>query len=142
MGCIIVSGESKPVLPLGVSELVMLCTLQVPEEMLDSVPMLGTWILAKATKEAHSLCNVKPSHGTQVLEGANHTEIWHKAHILNLLTVLGTHGLGELGAGDKWSGNRVAVLHPIALEHIDDVLALGKGDGVVVPVLEGDLDTK
>jgi hypothetical protein len=123
------------------SELVILCPLQVPEEMLHSVPMLGTRIVAKATKEAHSLWNVRPSHGTQVLEGANCTEIWHRVHILDLLTVLGTHGLGELGAGAKWSGNRVAVLHPLALEGVDDVLTLGKGDGGVVPVL-GDLDTE
>jgi hypothetical protein len=109
--------------------------------MLDSVPMLGTRILAKTTNEAHSLRNVRPSHGTQILEGANHTEIWQGAHILDLLTVLGTHGLGELGAGDKWSGNGVAVLHTIALEHVNDVLALGKGDGVVISVL-GDLDTE
>jgi hypothetical protein len=141
MECITVSGESKPVLSLGVSELVILCPLQVPEEMLHSVPVLGTWILAKSTKEAHSLCNVRPSHGTQVLEGANRIEIWHRAHILDLLTVLGTHGLGELGAGDKWSGNRVAVLHPIALKHVNDVLVLGEGDEVVVLVL-GDLDTE
>ena len=141
MRCITVSGESQPILPLGVGELVVLGALQVSEEMLDSEPMLGTRVLAETTKEAHSLCNVRPSHGAEVLEGANGTEIWHIAHKLNLLTVLGTHRLGELGARDKGSGDRVAVLHAIALEHVNDVLALGEGDEVVGAVL-GDLNTK
>jgi hypothetical protein len=104
MGCITVSGESKPA-PLGVSELVILCPLQVLEEMLDSVPMLGTPILAETTKEAHGLRNVRLSQGTQVLEGANRTEIWHRV-VTGLQSCIPT----------------------IALEHVNDILALGKGD--------------
>ena len=89
MRCITVSGESQAVLPLGVGQLVILGPLQVSEEMLDSKPMLGPRILAKMTKKAHSLCNIRPSHGAEVLEGANDAEIWHIAHILNLFTILG-----------------------------------------------------
>ena len=47
----------------------------------------------------------------EVLEDANGAELRHIAHILNLLTILGTHRLGELGARDKGSGDRVTVLH-------------------------------
>ena len=85
----------------------------------------------ETAKEANGVGDVRTSHGGKVEDGTKDAEVGDAAHELNLFLGDRTHGLGELDPRRERGAYRAAGLKTVTSKDVDDVLALGEGDGPV-----------
>jgi hypothetical protein len=71
-----------------ISELVVQCTLQVAQNMLDSLPVRESRIGVKSGKNSGSIGNVWPGGECQGHERANNGDVGVLAHFCNFCAVL------------------------------------------------------
>src|SRR3954452_17072391 len=101
----------------------------------------GTWVGVEACKNADSIGDVWTSGDGQIHECTNCTEVRGLAHEFYFIWSGGSHGSIKTLAWIHGSEHRVAICEFEALKHVENVLALAKGNGAVGAV-SGDLYAK
>src|ERR1700742_3894403 len=82
------------------------------------------WIRDETTKNGHRKRDIRTSGHCKEKERANSIPIGVLGHLRALLIVLGRHRSAKAQSRQHRSRNSVAVSHPIAIQHVYDVLAL------------------
>src|ERR1700761_9835553 len=99
--------------------------------MLDCCPMCLAWFGVESGQDSHSVGNVWSGGNGNIEEGTNCTDVGHSLHLVNFFWSLGTLGIRKDNARIDWSGNRGASGEAISVKHVQDVLPLGKMNGLV-----------
>src|ERR1700759_3681084 len=84
------------------------------------------WIRDETTQNRDRKRDIRSSGHGKEEERANSIPIGVLGHLRMLLIVLGCHRSAKMQPRQHRSRNSVAVSHPIAIQHVYDVLALGK----------------
>ena len=115
--------------------------LQIAKEVFDSGPVLFARIGVEASELGDSEGDVWTSTSSQIHQSSHSIDVWQLAHLSALLSIRGTHLFRKAQARLHRSMNRSAAAESEPLEHVDDVLMLGEGDGTIGTISD-DLDAQ
>src|ERR1700761_244723 len=118
----------------GQCELEIQCSFEVSEKVLDCCPMYLAGFSVVPGQETYSISNVWPGGNSKVEEGANSRDVRNVSHLFHFFRCKGTLFFRQINSWVDGGGDRSASREAISFQDVQDVLSLGKMNGVLASV--------